>query len=258
MARKKEKKEDDIDTGAWLDTYGDMITLVLTFFVMLLASSSTDTEKLKAISSYFNPSISFISGGNTIGEGSAIGNGITQMPGYEEALAETESQEQREAREELESMASDFKTYLEENNLSDVLDIQIQENEIDITFKDSILFDKSKANLKPEAIPVLDKLADQLLKYPSTDIAVEGHADSDKIHTAQYPSNWYLSSARAISVAEYFINVKGFSPERISASGYGEYRPIATNDTIEGKAKNRRVEIKVRQRQSSNSEVSVK
>lgn len=257
MARKKEKKEQEVDTGAWLDTYGDMVTLLLTFFVLLLASTSVDNAKLKAIASYFNPSISFINGGETIGEGSSIGNGISVMPNYEQALNETETEEQAEIREKNEQMVADFKTYIQENNLTNKIEVGIEDDEVKITFNDNILFDKSKADLKPEAIEILDKLSEQLLKYPDTNIKVEGHTDSDQIHTALFPSNWELSAYRAISVAKYYINVKGFSPERMSTEGYGEYRPVASNDTIEGKAKNRRVEIKITQKESSNQRTSV-
>lgn len=250
MARKK-KQEDDIDTGAWLNTYADMVTLLLTFFVMLLATSSTNPEILQAISSYFNPTISFLNSGETIGEGKMVGSGLNQMPNYDQALEETSSDAEKEVIEKNQQMASDFKTYFEENNLTSKVEVTTQDNFTTINFKDDVLFDKSQAILKPEARNILDMLSGQFMKYPNTDIKVEGHADSDKINTAQYPSNWYLSSARAIVVAEYYINEKGFSPDRMSATGYGEYRPITSNDTKEGKAKNRRVEIKIYQRSNS-------
>ena len=83
------------------------------------------------------------------------------------------------------------------------------------------------------------------MKYPENDIKIEGHTDNLPINTTQYPNNWYLSAARAISVATYFTDYKNFSPDRISTEGYGEYRPKAPNDTPENRAINRRVEIKV-------------
>lgn len=248
---KKEKKEDEVDTGAWLDTYGDLVTLLLTFFVLLLASSTQDAAKLKAIASYFNPSISFLESGESIGEATMIGNGITQMPTYEQALAETVSDAEQEVIEKNKQIENEFKTYLQKNNVADKLDVSTEEDYVKITFKDNILFDKSKADLKPEARQLLDIVAEQLSKYPNTDITIEGHADSDQIHTLQFPSNWELSSARAISVAKYFINEKGFSPDRMEPIGRGEYRPVTSNDTIEGKAQNRRVEIKIRQNNSN-------
>lgn len=253
MARKKEKKEDEVDTGAWLDTYGDMITLLLTFFVLLLASSSQDSAKLKAIASYFNPSISFLNSGETVGEGIAVGNGMSQLPDYQDALSEAIDQNERETIEQNKKMESDFKTYFQKNNISSKVEVTSEEDYVKVTFKDSVLFDKSKADLKPDAKEVLDIVSEQLIKYPNTDITIEGHADSDQINTIQFPSNWELSAARAISVARYFINEKGFSPERMVPIGRGEYQPVASNETVDGKAQNRRVEIKIRQRDSSNN-----
>lgn len=250
MARKK-KEQEAVNTGEWLNTYADMITLVLTFFVLLLASSNTDAAKLQAIAAYFNPSISILNAGETIGEGQLVGNGISQMPDYQQALAETSEKKEQEDLEELKKMASDFKTYFEKNNLSNKIDVGVEDNYVKIKFTDNVLFDKSKATLKPEAVEILNKLSDQLLKYPNTDIKIEGHTDSDKINTIQFPSNWELSAARAISVAKYYIDEKNFSPERLSAEGFGEYRPIASNATIEGKAQNRRVEIKIMKSESS-------
>lgn len=250
MARKK-KEQEEVNTGEWLNTYADMITLVLTFFVMLLASSNTDASKLQAIASYFNPSISILNSGQTIGEGSMIGNGVAQMPDYEQALNETAENTNRETAEINKKMVSDFQTYFEENNLTSKIDVTAEMDYVKISFKDGVLFDKSKAILKPEAIEILNILLDQLLKYPDTDISVEGHTDNDKISSYLYPSNWELSAARASSVARYYIEQKGFSPERMTAIGYGEYRPVASNDTLEGKAQNRRVELKIMQRNSS-------
>lgn len=250
MARKK-KEEEQVNTGEWLNTYADMITLVLTFFVMLLAASNTDASKLQAIASYFNPSISILNSGQTIGDGSMIGNGVAQMPNYEQALNETTENTDRETVENNKKMVSDFQTYFEENNLTSKIDVAAEMDYVKISFKDGVLFDKSKAILKPEAIEILNILLDQLLKYPNTDISVEGHTDNDKINSYLYPSNWELSAARASSVARYYIEQKGFSPERMTAIGYGEYRPIASNDTLEGQAQNRRVELKIMQRNSS-------
>ncbi len=252
MAKKK-KKQEEINTGEWLNTYADMVTLLLTFFVMLLASSTTNPETLQAISSYFNPTIVFVNSGQTINEGQLVGNGVSIMPEYQMALSEVQeiSEEILESMEKTKEMVSDFKTYFQENNLSDKLEVSQEEDYLKINFKDNVLFDKSKATLKPEAIQILDMLSEQLLKYPDTDIEIEGHTDSDKINTPEFPNNFYLSSDRAVAVATYYIEQKKFPPERVVAIGYGEYRPIASNDTVEGKALNRRVEFKIRQRTSS-------
>jgi len=111
-----------------------------------------------------------------------------------------------------------------------------------ISVADKYFFESGSADLKEDSKRVLDKIAVALLKYPNM-IRIEGHTDNVPIHNEKFPSNWELSAARAINVAKYFINNHNIQPERISTVGYSEYRPIASNNTPEGRAKNRRVDI---------------
>ncbi len=245
---KREKREEEQVSNEWMNTYSDMVTLLLCFFVLLIAQSTQDVDKMQALADFFNPKISILTSGQTVNDGVMVGNGISQMPDYEkkkEGQLTEEDLKAREEKEALEKMAADFQTYFYDKNISDKVEVSQEEKYVKITFKDGVLFDKSKADLKPEAIEILDILTEQILKYPEAELQIEGHADSDQIHTLQFPSNWHLSSARAISVAEYYINEKGFSPDSIAAIGYGEFRPVATNETVEGKALNRRVEMKI-------------
>ena len=104
-----------------------------------------------------------------------------------------------------------------------------------------MLFNLGSANLNPNIFELLDLAIDVTKGWPNS-IRIEGHTDNIPINTDKYPSNWELSSARALSVLKYFIG-NGISPEKISATGYGEYRPLVPNNTVENRAKNRRVEI---------------
>jgi chemotaxis protein MotB len=109
---------------------------------------------------------------------------------------------------------------------------------------DEVLFDSGKAKIRPEAYPILDKVADFLIKsLPENYIGIEGHTDNEPIKYSGWKSNWELSVHRALSVLHYLVDEKGISPERVSASGYGEWRPVASNETKEGRQLNRRVEI---------------
>ena len=174
----------------------------------------------------------------------SLGNGIVQMP-QAQGEASEDNEEKDKATEELVKMASDFKTYFAQQNLQDKIDVEQNEQYITLNFKDGILFDSGKAELKAEALGALDIVSNELAKYPENNVKIEGHADNMPINTPRYPNNWYLSAARAISVAMYFTETKGFSPERISAEGYGEFRPRVPNDTPENRSINRRVEIKI-------------
>lgn len=122
--------------------------------------------------------------------------------------------------------------------------VQMLEKGLVITFVSEVLFDSGKAKIKPEANASLDKVA-KILKenVPDLDIGIEGHTDNVPIKVSGWKSNWELSSARAISVLHYLIDKRGISPERVAAIGYGEYRPVTSNDTKEDRKQNRRVEI---------------
>ncbi len=252
MARRKASEDVKKGSPEWMSTYGDLVTLLLTFFILLFSMATIDVAKFKVVMSSFSGAVSFLDSGPTIGEGDMLGNGISQFPDMEKSLQESEKEIKQKNMEELKQIASDFQTYFEKQNLSGKIDVQIDYPYVKLTFKDGVFFDKSRANLKTDAQVILDQLSNELLKYPKNEIKIEGHTDNDQINTPQFPSNWYLSSARAIAVASYFIDEKKFDPKRLSAEGFSEYRPIAPNDTKEGQAKNRRVEIKILSQNISN------
>jgi chemotaxis protein MotB len=121
--------------------------------------------------------------------------------------------------------------------------LSMEEKGLVITFVSEVLFDSGKANLKPESFEALDKVANILVQnVPENNIGIEGYTDNQPIKHSKWKSNWELSAHRALSVLEY-LEGKGVSPERLSASGFGEYKPVASNDTVEGRQLNRRVEI---------------
>lgn len=134
--------------------------------------------------------------------------------------------------------------YVEDQKLSEFLNIMVEENKVRIILAQPVLFDTGKAELKETAMELLADIGKMLLSAKNP-IIVEGHTDNVPIHTAQYDSNWELSFGRAYSVIKYLIKGVGLSPVRMHAIGYGEYRPIAPNDTDENRAKNRRIEINI-------------
>ncbi|MFA5156903.1 MAG: OmpA family protein [Candidatus Omnitrophota bacterium] len=122
--------------------------------------------------------------------------------------------------------------------------LQMMEKGLVITFVADVLFDSGKAKVRPEAYSILDKVARVLQEnVPDLNVGIEGHTDNVPIKHSGWKSNWELSTARALSVLHYLVDEKDVLPERISAIGYGEYRPVASNDTLEGRAANRRVEV---------------
>lgn len=166
---------------------------------------------------------------------------------YEDALsnlAQTNPNDPRVKQMKLEiSLAQNIRDFIEKNKMADKIQVIITPHHIKIKLESLALFDSGSAVLKPGIGSFLEYLNGQL-KPMSNMVIAEGHTDNVPIHTAQYDSNWELSSARAFSVIYYFIN-KGIAPERLVAHGFGEFRPAHANDTDADRAKNRRIEITV-------------
>lgn len=233
MARKKQKPESEGPKGdEWLGTYSDMVTLLLTFFILLYSMSSVDSEKLKQLSKAFNE----VMGGEK-------GDSILQYDLYdgEVPLVGGES-DNKEMADKAQSMYAGVKEFVKDNNLSNTVKITEDERGVILQLKDSILFETGEAELKPQSKDVLNKINTLIKSLPNA-IVVEGHTDNVPIHNSEYDSNWDLSTARAVTVVRYFIEEKKENPSRFSAAGYGEYRPIVANNSNENRSKNRRVNI---------------
>ncbi len=228
---------------AWMGTYGDMVTLLLCFFVLLFASSSVDAAKFQAIAASFNDDLVVIQGGSGNGEGAMVGSGIMQLPNVDRSIHDSKENFKKQ-QEELNQMASDFKTYFAENNLSEDVSVEVEDSYVKLNFKDGILFPSGQDKLTEESMRILQDVTVQLTEYTDSDIIIEGHTDNLPISTNENPNNWYLSANRALAVLSFFID-NGISPDKLSAEGKGEYAPIADNNTDEGRAQNRRVEIKI-------------
>ena len=144
-----------------------------------------------------------------------------------------------------EQLAEQVEEAVNEDNLSGSIDVQFTSQYVQLTMNGAILFDSGKAELKRDVYPLLDHLGEILEKYASHTIEIEGHTDNVPMHSAQYANNNELSSARALSVFDYLVENTNLDPACIKTSGRGEYVPIADNSTPEGRAANRRVEIRI-------------
>lgn len=241
------KKEDEPKKGApaYMNTYGDMMTLLLCFFVLLFSMSTVDAEKFQQLVSSFHAQVSIFDGGQTINNTTNVmQNGMSQMP-----IRETEFtiQNALQVEQTLEKATEDLEEYVKANAVEDSLDIEQKGNEVIIRFRDGILFDSGKAQIKAGAVPTLSLMGEKLKSYMDQGytLCIEGHTDNQPISTAQYPSNWELSSARAIAVLRFYMEEMDFDISKMSCLGWAEYHPIAENDTADGRAMNRRVEIKL-------------
>jgi len=220
----------------WLITYADLITLLLAFFVVMYSISTVNAQKLQAVASSLSqvlagkaPEILDFSGPAII-EGQSGAEHGEMMEGTE---LETVRLQLAEYLEFLETM---------DPNIKENIVIMQQERGLVISLKDTLLFPKGSAALTPRARQVISGVGKSLAQLPNY-IRVEGHTDNLPIHTAQFPSNWELSVIRATNVAKQLINESSISPEKISATGYGEYRPLVPNTSEVNRAINRRVDI---------------
>lgn len=236
MARRKKQQDDGLKGDEWLATYSDCITLLLTFFILLYAMASVDQQKMERLSQAFKTVMAGESG-DTIMEYDLYNGKVPLIGGeadIEEVIDEAEMEQLK--------MYNDVKKFVDENNLNEVVDIIDSERGVVIQLRDNILFETSSSALREDSKYVLSKINSLIGSLPNH-ILVEGHTDNRPINTAQFPSNWELSTDRAVNVVRYFTETMGQSAGKFSAAGYGEYQPIAANDTESNMAKNRRVNI---------------
>lgn len=283
----KKSKGDEVKAGApaWMATYGDLVTLLLCFFVLLFSMSSVDVAKFKAALSSFADQIDVFPGGTALTDGELLANGISQLNDIQvtftggmalntEGDSTSPSGDSEDTSDSSSSnsssnnssnntsdntdasqdpyqlagkIAQEFKDQIVDQGFEENVSISYTANYIKFTLQGEFLFDSGKANLKTDAAKLIGVIAEIIKqdKYKDYDVQIEGHTDNLSINSAQFPNNWILSSYRAFAVLDELIKKYGFDPEQVAATGYGEFRPIESNDTAEGRAANRRVEIKV-------------
>jgi chemotaxis protein MotB len=154
-------------------------------------------------------------------------------------------QEQKEGElSELEKAKQLLEAQLKQEIDDKTVRLEMAQKGLAIIFLTEVLFDSGKADIRPEAFPALDKIAAVLKEnVEDRNIGIEGHTDNEPIKHSKWKSNWELSTSRATSVLHYLVDTKEIEPKRVAAIGYGEYRPVSSNDTVEGRKQNRRVEI---------------
>lgn len=257
--KRKNARGPQLDVTGWMVTFGDLLMLLLTFFVMLLTMSSMDQKALTAIFSIFSGAI----GPMEFAEGQKIKTtasivkkgpgGTMKFPDLEKVRAWRERL--GKLIEEGKETSADFGSSLEEilgidadsdlAGLKEALSISQDERGIIITLKELILFDRGGTELKPEALPLLDLIA-ELIEPLSNLVLIMGHADDMPAERGGRRSNWDLSLYRALNVHRYFVEDKGLPCTRFGVGGYGDLRPLVPNITAEGREENRRVEIIVK------------
>lgn len=217
----------------WMVTYSDLVTLILVFFVLLFSFSTLDIQRFRAAMVALQGSWGILERGRAVDPRQRMDFG---------SLQEMLPLDMVTPAAQLQEMVDELEDFIRENQLQDQVEVKQREWGVIVTFADQVLFDLGKADLKPESLEILDRVAETLRRWPNQ-VRVEGHTDNWPINTPQFPSNWELSTARATRVLRYLVEQRGLDPTRFAAVGYGEFRPLRPNDTPENRAVNRRVDI---------------
>ena len=224
MARKKRYVEPE-NRDRWMVSYADFVTLLFAFFVSLYALSNVNETKYKKLSESLSAAFRPASQHSV--------QAPSEFPRIVERFTTVFSPSYRRVVEVLQGLER-----------SEGVTLLYDQNSITIRVAETNLFSPASDELRAEARPVLDEVA-SVLEGIEQDVRIEGHTDNIPINTPGFPSNWDLSTARSLTVLKYFINNHGLVPGRFSAVGYGEFSPIETNDTPDGRMKNSRVDIMI-------------
>lgn len=236
MLKRSVEKTEIVEEGApdWVVTFGDLMSLLLCFFVLLLSFSEMDRQKYRVMT-----------GSMANAFGVQKKQKVMEMPMGNKIISKDFDQDSLAMvlKENL-IKAIQYEVDTQLIGMKDLVQVQVEKDDITIQLMGETTFDSGSAEIRHQMIPVLKRIG-SLLNETTGDIVISGHTDNVPVKGGMYPSNLVLSMARAASVAEFILRETSVEPGRVATMGFGEYRPIETNDTPEGRRKNRRVEIKL-------------
>ena len=243
---RRERRKSNISRDRWLVSYADFMTLLFGLFVVLFAFAKADQKKqvqvTEAVDNAFRALGIFSSVASKPTKSGAAGTDQPPIP-MNVVMGEDVMSPAR-VKDDLNNIRRELTQTLSNQVATHTVSIQMGRDGLVISLREAGFFNSGSAMPKPETLPTLRQIAAALGKTPY-DLRIEGHTDNIPIHTAEFDSNWELSSARATRIARIFLDLKTISPERISAAGYAEFHPVASNDTAEGRSENRRVDLVV-------------
>lgn len=231
MSRRKKKQQQQDESASWIVTFSDLMTLLLTFFILLFSMSSISNEKFQQAAYSLSTSL--------MGGGTGILDGVIVPPD----TVRTEVNPKK-LDPELMEMYERVKLFIEENSLEEQVSLSADTKGIYVNMDNAILFGVESSSISREGQKLLDSLA-KMINQMDNRIIIEGYTDNIPTVYGQYETNWELSSSRAVAVLRYLNEEQNVDPYRLSAIGYGAYRPLVPNDTSENRSKNRRVNIVV-------------
>lgn len=257
----------DSNTGGWIITFADLMSLLLTFFILLLSFSKMDLEKYQAMSLAMSASfgVSALTGDNKLGgniifadkpavPSPATTDKQTELEKEFDDFGDTDIEVLEEPKEEpkaptqidpnIDRLTENLVDALESEILSNSLSVSYDQDKVVVRFSEATTFTSGNEELKDDMFPILEKI-ETVLAECEGEIIVSGYTDNLPVNSRRFRSNWDLSAARAVSVVHQLIFNNKIDPNRVMAAGRAETNPLAPNDTPENRAKNRRVEINI-------------
>lgn len=248
MALKKEP-EKHANHERWLVSYADFITLLFAVFVVLYAMGQSDKKKVEEVMQAIQQSFGMSTAGAAPKVNVIPSQAITVIPSLKPEIKVAPIGRTRSGQAKMRAEEKDFRqiksaveAYLVKQGAQTKVTLEITRRGLIVSLKEAGFFNSGQANIKPEAYELINTIAEVMTQY-NNPLRLEGHTDNIPISTAQFPSNWELSTARATNGLKYLLRNFDIDPNKISATGYAEFRPIADNATPEGRAKNRRVDL---------------
>ncbi len=224
----------------WLVSYADFVTLLFGFFVVLYAFARADQKKQSQVSQAIDSAF------RSMGVFSDSNKATSSPEGAHPANAAVDEEllTPTQVKYDLSRIEHDLAQTLAKQIATHTVSLEMGRDGLVISLREAGFFDSGSATPKTEAMPTLRAIANRLGATPY-DLRIEGHTDNVPIHNTEFDSNWELSSARATHIARLFLEMKAIPPDRLSAAGYAEFHPVASNDTSAGRAENRRVDLVV-------------
>lgn len=248
MALKREPEKHP-NHERWLVSYADFITLLFAVFVVLYAMGQSDKKKVEEVMQAIQQSFGMATAGAAPKVNVIPSQAITVIPSIKPEIKVAPAGRTRSGQVKARADEKDFRqiksaveAYLVKQGAQNKVTLEITRRGLIVSLKEAGFFNSGQATIKPEAYELINTIAEVMTQY-NNPLRLEGHTDNVPISTAQFPSNWELSTARATNGLKYLLNNFDVDANKISATGYAEFRPIADNATSEGRARNRRVDL---------------
>jgi len=249
MALKKQP-EKHVNHERWLVSYADFITLLFAVFVVLYAMSQTDKKKVEEVMASIQSSFGMAQTGSPSPKMNllpstqpnvvpAIKPEVSIVPGAKPVRSQAKT---RADEKDFRQIKSSIEAYLVKQGAQSKVSLTITRRGLIVSLKEAGFFESGQATIKPSAYELINTISEAMTQY-NNPLRFEGHTDNIPISTGQFPSNWELSTARAVNAVKYLVKNYDIDPNKISATGYGEFRPLVDNSTPDNRAKNRRVDL---------------